>query len=136
MALSWFRRRPTARSTFEETWRYAAGRAAPWRASSARASVAAAVPRTNHSATGRTHASGSVATILRARCDRGRRSATMSQRDRKTLVTGGAGFLGSHLCDRLIDRGDDVLSVDNFFTGTNRTITRLLANPPFQLPPP
>jgi UDP-glucuronate decarboxylase len=36
------------------------------------------------------------------------------------LVTGGAGFLGSHLCDRLIERGDDVICVDNFFTGLQR----------------
>ncbi len=57
----------------------------------------------------------------------------MSQRDRKTLVTGGAGFLGSHLCDRLIERGEDVLCVDNFFTGTKRNITRLLGNPRFEL---
>lgn len=37
--------------------------------------------------------------------------------NKKTLITGGAGFLGSHLCDRLIKDGHDVLCVDNFFTG-------------------
>ena len=37
---------------------------------------------------------------------------------KRVLVTGGAGFLGSHLCERLLARGDDVLCVDNFFTGT------------------
>jgi UDP-glucuronate decarboxylase len=49
------------------------------------------------------------------------------------LVTGGAGFLGSHLCDRLIERGDDVLCVDNFFTGRRRNIAHLLGNPRFEL---
>jgi UDP-glucuronate decarboxylase len=40
----------------------------------------------------------------------------------KVLVTGGAGFLGSHLIDRLLARGDDVVCVDNFFTGTKQNI--------------
>jgi UDP-glucuronate decarboxylase len=53
--------------------------------------------------------------------------------DRKTLVTGGAGFLGSHLCDRLIARGEDVLCVDNFFTGTKRNVAHLSAEPRFEL---
>lgn len=51
----------------------------------------------------------------------------------KTLVTGGAGFLGSHLCDRLIARGEDVLCVDNFFTGNKRNVAHLLGNPNFEL---
>jgi len=51
----------------------------------------------------------------------------------KTLVTGGAGFLGSHLCDRLIERGDDVLCVDNFYTGSKRNISHLLSRPNFEL---
>lgn len=51
----------------------------------------------------------------------------------KYLVTGGAGFLGSHLCDRLMARGDDVLCVDNFFTGSKRNVEHLLANPRFEL---
>jgi UDP-glucuronate decarboxylase len=51
----------------------------------------------------------------------------------KTLVTGGAGFLGSHLCDRLIARGDDVLCVDNFFTGSKANVAHLLASPAFEL---
>ncbi|MDZ7828835.1 MAG: NAD-dependent epimerase/dehydratase family protein [Halofilum sp. (in: g-proteobacteria)] len=38
----------------------------------------------------------------------------------RTLVTGGAGFLGSHLCERLLDRGNEVLCVDNFYTGHQR----------------
>ncbi len=52
---------------------------------------------------------------------------------RRTLVTGGAGFLGSHLCDALIRRGDDVLCVDNFHTGTRDNIASLLGHPGFEL---
>jgi len=52
---------------------------------------------------------------------------------KKVLVTGGAGFLGSHLCDRLIEQGHDVLCVDNFFTGTKRNIEHLLGHPRFEL---
>lgn len=51
----------------------------------------------------------------------------------KTLVTGGAGFLGSHLCDRLIARGEDVLCVDNFFTGSKKNVAHLVGNPSFEL---
>lgn len=51
---------------------------------------------------------------------------------RKVLVTGGAGFLGSHLCARLLDEGCDVLCVDNLFTGTRDNILPLLANPHFE----
>jgi UDP-glucuronate decarboxylase len=51
----------------------------------------------------------------------------------KILVTGGAGFLGSHLCDRLIRDGHEVLCVDNFFTGTKRNIAHLNGNPYFEL---
>jgi len=49
------------------------------------------------------------------------------------LVTGGAGFIGSHLCERLLDQGCDVLCADNFFTGTKDNIAHLLANPHFEL---
>ena len=52
---------------------------------------------------------------------------------RRILVTGGAGFLGSHLCDRLIANGEDVLCVDNFFTGGKRNVAHLLGNPHFEL---
>ena len=52
---------------------------------------------------------------------------------RKILVTGGAGFLGSHLCERLIGRGDDVLCVDNFYTGNKGNLRHLLGNPRFEL---
>ncbi len=52
---------------------------------------------------------------------------------KRTLVTGGAGFLGSHLCDRLIERGDDVLCVDNFYTGNKRNVAHLMAHSHFEL---
>jgi UDP-glucuronate decarboxylase len=48
-------------------------------------------------------------------------------------VTGGAGFLGSHLCERLLERGDDVICVDNFFSGRKANIAHLLGNPRFEL---
>jgi UDP-glucuronate decarboxylase len=51
----------------------------------------------------------------------------------KVLVTGGAGFLGSHLCERLIAAGRDVLCVDNFYTGAKRNVASLLNNPRFEL---
>ena len=51
---------------------------------------------------------------------------------RRALVTGGAGFLGSHLIDRLLDRGDEVLCVDNLFTGDKRNIDHLVAHPRFE----
>jgi UDP-glucuronate decarboxylase len=51
----------------------------------------------------------------------------------RILVTGGAGFLGSHLCDRLMKRGDDVLCVDNFFTGSKRNVAHLMGEPHFEL---
>jgi UDP-glucuronate decarboxylase len=51
----------------------------------------------------------------------------------KILVTGGAGFLGSHLCDRLLRAGHDLLCVDNFFTGNKRNIAHLYGNPYFEV---
>jgi UDP-glucuronate decarboxylase len=51
----------------------------------------------------------------------------------KSLITGGAGFLGSHLCDRLIKEGHDVLCVDNFFTGSKTNIVHLIGNPYFEV---
>ena len=52
---------------------------------------------------------------------------------KRVLVTGGAGFLGSHLCERLLEAGDDVLCADNFFTGSRRNIAHLLTHPNFEL---
>ena len=52
---------------------------------------------------------------------------------KKVLVTGGAGFLGSHLCERLLQEGAEVLCVDNFFTGTRENIARLLGDPGFEI---
>jgi UDP-glucuronate decarboxylase len=51
---------------------------------------------------------------------------------KRVLVTGGAGFLGSHLCDRLVSAGHEVLCVDNLYTGTRRNIRHLLDNPAFE----
>ena len=51
---------------------------------------------------------------------------------KRVLVTGGAGFLGSHLCDRLIAAGHEVLCVDNLYTGTRRNISHLLGHPAFE----
>jgi len=51
----------------------------------------------------------------------------------RILITGGAGFLGSHLCDRLLEQGHDVLCLDNFFTGTKHNVAHLLDHPRFEL---
>ncbi len=52
---------------------------------------------------------------------------------KRILVTGGAGFLGSHLCERLLAEGHEVLCADNFFTGRRMNVSHLLANPGFEL---
>jgi UDP-glucuronate decarboxylase len=52
---------------------------------------------------------------------------------RRVLVTGGAGFIGTHLCERLLARGDEVLCVDNFYTGSRHNVQHLLSNPLFEL---
>jgi UDP-glucuronate decarboxylase len=51
----------------------------------------------------------------------------------RILITGGAGFLGSHLCDRLIEQGHDIICLDNFFTGRKANIQHLVGNPRFEL---
>ncbi|HEX3971889.1 MAG TPA: UDP-glucuronic acid decarboxylase family protein [Stellaceae bacterium] len=56
----------------------------------------------------------------------------MSSTRKRILVTGGAGFLGSHLCERLVAEGNDVLCVDNYFTGRKDNIAALLGNPNFE----
>ena len=57
---------------------------------------------------------------------------SLNQRKR-ILVTGGAGFIGSHLCEKLIELGHEVLCVDNFYTGTRRNIAHLFGNPAFEV---
>ncbi len=51
----------------------------------------------------------------------------------RALVTGGAGFIGSHLCDYLLEQGDEVIALDNFFTGSKQNIKHLLDHPDFEL---
>ena len=53
--------------------------------------------------------------------------------EKKILVTGGGGFLGSHLCERLLSEGHEVICLDNFFTGTKQNILHLMTNPRFEL---
>lgn len=52
---------------------------------------------------------------------------------KKILVTGGAGFLGSHLCERLLAEGNDILCVDNFYTGSKKNVSHLMSDPHFEL---
>jgi UDP-glucuronate decarboxylase len=59
--------------------------------------------------------------------------ANLTPKQKTVLITGGAGFLGSHLCDRLIAAGHDIVCVDNFFTGTKRNIEHLIGHPRFEL---
>ena len=74
-----------------------------------------------------------------ARRDRGRGAegtvgmGRLYESRRRVLVTGGAGFLGSHLCDRLVADGHEVICLDNFFTGTRRNVEHLAGNPRFEL---
>ena len=53
--------------------------------------------------------------------------------EKKILVTGGGGFLGSHLCERLLNEGHEVICLDNFFTGNKQNILELMSNPRFEL---
>ena len=62
------------------------------------------------------------------------RAGVEHQVDRKTvLVSGGAGFIGSHLCERLLDAGNEVICVDNFFTGSKSNIEHLIGHPRFEM---
>ncbi|MGE3777145.1 MAG: NAD-dependent epimerase/dehydratase family protein, partial [Pirellulaceae bacterium] len=54
-------------------------------------------------------------------------------RCKRILVTGGAGFVGSHLCDRLVSQGHDVICLDNFFTSQKSNVVHLLGKPNFEL---
>ena len=62
-----------------------------------------------------------------------RTSTAVQRRPRRVLVTGGAGFVGSHLCERLVERGDEVLCVDNFYSGVRQNVHALLDRPSFEL---
>ncbi len=53
--------------------------------------------------------------------------------NKRILVTGGAGFLGSHLCDRLLNEGNEVICMDNYFTGSKKNVAHLMNNPSFEL---
>lgn len=53
--------------------------------------------------------------------------------NKRILVTGGAGFIGSHLCEELLNKGNEVICVDNFFTGSKQNIIHLLGNPYFEI---
>lgn len=57
----------------------------------------------------------------------------MNRMNKRILVTGGAGFLGSHLCERLVSDGHDVICLDNFFTGSKKNISHLMGKPNFEL---
>lgn len=64
----------------------------------------------------------------------GRNASTIAQMQAsRILVTGGAGFLGSHLCERLVSEGHEVVCLDNFFTGTRENVSKLLVHPRFEL---
>ena len=65
--------------------------------------------------------------------DRGNIKMTMLSDPKRVLVTGGAGFLGSHLCERLLTLGHEVLCLDNFHTGHKRNVLHLLGNPLFRI---
>jgi len=62
-----------------------------------------------------------------------KRNNIMIHDQKRILITGGAGFLGSHLCDRLTEDGHDVLCLDNFFTGAKKNISHLIGRPNFEL---
>src|SRR5450755_1735629 len=76
---------------------------------------------------------GSVLQTGRGPCIKATLGESRRMARRRILVTGGAGFLGSHLCERLIGQGHEVLCVDNFFTGSKRNVEHLLDNPRFEL---
>src|SRR5688572_32233774 len=66
-------------------------------------------------------------------CHETRSDMTNMSVRKRILVTGGAGFLGSHLCERLLSRGDEVICVDNYFTGSRDNVGHLLKHPHFEV---
>ncbi len=72
------------------------------------------------------------AVTIRTVLFKGLKEIVWSETMNRILVTGGAGFLGSHLCERLLEAGHDVLSVDNYFTGRKNNIAHLIDNPNFE----
>lgn len=71
--------------------------------------------------------------IYRASNGVGRVPVGIGRKRNRVVVTGGAGFVGSHLVDKLIGRGDDVIVIDNFFTGRKDNVVHLFGNPQFEL---
>jgi UDP-glucuronate decarboxylase len=57
----------------------------------------------------------------------------MSDQAKRVLITGGAGFIGSHLCERMIADGHEVICLDNYFTGMKSNVAHLLSNPRFEI---
>src|ERR1700722_16123636 len=97
-----------------------------WRGRTRRARVAVRA-RLPHRSMSRSEVSWSL------RTGSGRDIGTVMHLENRILVTGGAGFLGSHLCDRLLAAGADVVCVDNFFTGAKRNIEHLIGAKHFAL---
>jgi UDP-glucuronate decarboxylase len=81
----------------------------------------------------RTHFSGGRRDRRRALRQGIGEAGIVSSQSKRVLVTGGAGFLGSHLCERLLEEGCEVLCVDNFFTGRRSNVAHLLGDPRFEL---
>ncbi|CAN1775517.1 UDP-glucuronic acid decarboxylase 1 [Linum perenne] len=79
------------------------------------------------------HTSTTVHNGVQRRTVSGRIPADLGRRRLRIVVTGGAGFVGSHLVDKLIARGDEVIVIDNFFTGRKDNLVHLFSNPRFEL---
>ncbi|PON72824.1 NAD(P)-binding domain containing protein [Parasponia andersonii] len=95
-----------------------------------------AVARSFQGGLGTTHDQVSVASFFKSGHGLGkvgRVPVALRQRRLRIVVTGGAGFVGSHLVDKLIDRGNDVIVIDNFFTGRKENVVHHFGNPRFEL---
>jgi UDP-glucuronate decarboxylase len=79
------------------------------------------------------HAAGRISALAGPIADFGLEKERRMKDRKSILVTGGAGFLGSHLCDRLIEAGHDVICVDNYFTGAKRNIEHLIGHSRFEI---